>query len=140
MTHSGNFRKAGISLTGFALLSILAALATLALKTTAYFLTNSVGLLSDALESGINLLAGLTAYLSLRYASRPVDASHTYGHEKIEFFASGLEGMLILIAGVGIIWVSVQRLLARPPLEDLGLGTLIASGASVINFVVAHSA
>ncbi len=67
-----------------------------------------------------------------------MDASHTYGHEKIEFFASGLEGMLILIAGVGIIWVSVQRLLARPPLEDLGLGTLIASGASVINFVVAR--
>jgi cation diffusion facilitator family transporter len=138
MTTSGKFPKAGTSLTKFALISILAALATLALKTSAYIVTNSVGLFSDALESCVNLLAALTMFLSLRYAAKPVDATHTYGHEKIEFFASGLEGMLILVAGVSIIWLSMQRLLFHPPLEDLGIGVLIASGASFINFVVAR--
>src|SRR6059058_508139 len=80
------------------LLSILAALLTLGLKTTAYLLTGSVGLLSDAAESIVNLAAALVAYFSLRFAARPVDANHTYGHEKIEYFSSGLEGGLILVA------------------------------------------
>src|SRR2546423_1341095 len=91
------------------LLSILAAVVTIALKATAYSLTRSVGLLSDALESGINLLAALTAYLSLHYSHRPVDATHTYGHQKIEFFSSGLEGVLIVVAGV----VTGVRLIVR---------------------------
>jgi cation diffusion facilitator family transporter len=117
-------------------LSILAALATLGLKTTAYLLTGSVGLLSDALESLINLAAAIVALLSLWYAAKPVDVSHTYGHEKIEYFSSGLEGVLILVAAAAIAWYAVGRLLAPEPLEALGLGTLIALLASLINLAV----
>src|SRR5262249_814324 len=97
-----------------------------------------VGLLSDALESLVNLVAASTAFLSLWYASLPVDRSHTYGHEKIEFFSSGLEGILILVAAGGIAWYAVSRLLTPEPLEALGLGTLISLGASLINLVVAQ--
>src|SRR6476620_10577153 len=85
-------------------LSIAAALITLAMKSTAYVLTDSVGLLSDAVESLVNLVAALTALVCLWYASQPVDPSHTYGHEKIEYFSSGIEGMLILVAAGGIVW------------------------------------
>jgi cation diffusion facilitator family transporter len=124
-------------LRGPILLSILAAILTIGLKTVAYFLTDSVGLLSDALESGINLLAALTAYWSLWYASFPADETHTYGHEKIEFFSSGLEGVLILIAGIGIAYFSIRRLITPTPLESLGIGTILALVASGINFFVA---
>jgi cation diffusion facilitator family transporter len=120
------------------LLSILAALLTLGLKSTAYYVTGSVGLLSDAMESVINLLAALTAYASLWYAARPVDPSHTYGHEKIEYFSSGLEGILILIAAVGIAWYAVRRLIHPEPLRDLDVGTVMALSASVINLAVAQ--
>ena len=119
-------------------LSILAAVLTIALKAGAYFLTGSVGLLSDALESVVNLVAAITALLSLRYAARPADLNHTYGHEKIEFFSSGLEGVLILVAGAGIAWYAVQRLVAPAPLESLGVGTLMAMVASLINLAVAR--
>ena len=77
------------------LLSLVAAVATIGLNSAAYFLTGSLGLLSNAVESLVNLVAAVTAYLSLHYAAKPVDESHTYGHEKIEFFSSGLEGVLI---------------------------------------------
>jgi cation diffusion facilitator family transporter len=120
------------------LLSIAAAVVTLALKTAAYFLTGSVGLLSDAAESVVNLLAALTAYLSLRYAARPVDESHTYGHEKIEFFSSGLEGVLILTAAVMIAWYAVQRLITGGKPESLGAGMAITLAAAAINGVVAQ--
>ncbi len=119
------------------LLSILAALLTIGLKAAAYLLTHSVGLLSDAVESGVNLVAALTAYLSLRYAAKPVDASHTYGHEKIEFFSSGLEGVLILVAALAIAWYSVRRLVTPEPLEPLGAGLAISLLASFINGGVA---
>lgn len=118
-------------------LSIAAALATLALKWTAYYLTGSVGLFSDAVESGINLLAAVTAFLSLLYASKPVDPSHTYGHEKIEYFSSGLEGTLIVAAAGGIAWYAVLRLVTPQTLEALDIGAGIALFASVINFAVA---
>lgn len=118
------------------LLSILAALLTLGLKFTAYSLTGSVGLLSDAAESLVNLLAAVTAFLSLLYAARPVDESHTYGHEKIEFFSSGMEGTLILVAAVGIAWYAVQRLFAPAPLESVDVGLLISLAASGINLGV----
>ena len=118
------------------LLSVLAAIATIGLKGLAYWLTGSVGLLSDALESGINLFAALTAYLSLHYSQRPADATHTYGHEKIEFFSSGLEGSLIVVAGVGTAWIAVGRLIHPEPLHELGLGTGLALSASVINLAV----
>jgi cation diffusion facilitator family transporter len=119
------------------LLSIAASLITLVLKGTAYFVTGSVSLLSDAVESIVNLVASLTAFLSLWYASRPVDESHTYGHDKIEYFSSGLEGVLILVAAVSIAWYAVVRLLTPELPQNLELGTLIALGASVINLIVA---
>ncbi|HEY7427289.1 MAG TPA: cation diffusion facilitator family transporter [Gemmataceae bacterium] len=119
------------------LLSILAAVATIALKSAAYLLTGSVGLLSDAVESLVNLVAAVTAYLSLCYAARPVDESHTYGHEKIEFFSSGLEGVLIVVAAASIAWYAVRRLLVPEPLQPLGLGLTLALVASVINGMVA---
>ena len=119
-------------------LSILAAIVTIGMKGTAYFLTGSVGLLSDALESFVNLVAAVTAYISLIYAARPADATHTYGHEKIEFLSSGLEGVLIIAAGVGTAVYAIQRLIYRQTLESLETGVLIALAASVINFVVAR--
>jgi cation diffusion facilitator family transporter len=118
--------------------SIVAAISTLALKAVSWLLTDSIGLLSDALESGINLLAALTAYIALWYASRPADLGHTYGHEKIEFFSSGLEGGLILIAAIGIIRTAIMRLIQPVPLESIGIGTLISFVAALINLAVAQ--
>jgi len=124
------------SLRGYILLSVAAAVFTLGLKSVAYLLTGSVGLLSDALESCINLLAAVTAYFCLWYASRPVDATHTYGHEKIEYLSSGLEGVLIFMAGVGIIIAAVPRFYHPVPLSDIGLGASIALVATLANLVV----
>ncbi len=120
------------------ILSIFAALATLGLKGLAWVMTGSVGLLSDALESGVNLVAAVTAYFSLLYAARPVDETHTYGHEKIEYFSSGLEGMLIGVAAIGIIYAGVLRILNPIPLESLSIGLLVSGVATVINLVVAR--
>jgi cation diffusion facilitator family transporter len=119
------------------ILSILAAIVTVGLKAIAYLLTGSVGLLSDALESTINLVAAVAAYASLVYAARPVDADHTYGHEKIEYFSSGLEGGLILVAAGGIAWYAVRRLIHPEPLEPLGSSLILAMAAAVINGAVA---
>src|SRR5215472_641860 len=105
--------------------AILAAIVTLALKWLAYYLTGSVGLLSEAAESGVNLLTALIALASLWYSAQPVDTSHTYGHEKIEYFSSGLEGVLILVAAAGISWYAVRRLLAPEGLEALNVGTIL---------------
>ena len=119
------------------LLSIAAAVVTMALKGGAYWLTGSVGLLSDALESLINLAAATMAYLSLRYAAKPVDASHTYGHEKIEYFSSGLEGGLILMAAGGIAWAAIDRFRVPQAPNDLEWGLGISLIAAAINGVVA---
>jgi cation diffusion facilitator family transporter len=118
-------------------LSIAAALVTLGLKTTAWLLTGSVGLFSDAAESLVNLAAAVTAFLSLRYSARPVDASHTYGHEKIEYFSSGLEGGLVLVAAVTIGYYAVVRLIWPSPPEQLGLGMTLSLIAAAINGAVA---
>ena len=117
-------------------LSIVAALVTIGMKGTAYALTGSVGLLTDALESVVNLLAAVTAYFALWYASRPADPSHAYGHEKIECFSSGLEGVLIVVAGLGAAAYGVRRLFFPEPLNALELGVGLALAASVVNFVV----
>ncbi|HJZ54980.1 MAG TPA: cation diffusion facilitator family transporter [Gemmataceae bacterium] len=119
-------------------LSILAAIVTIGMKSTAYALTGSVGLFSDALESVVNLLAAVTAYASLWYAARPADPTHTYGHEKIEYLSSGLEGVLIMVAGLATAGYAVRRLFIPHPLEDLEIGTLIALAASGVNLVVAR--
>lgn len=120
------------------LLSILAALVTLGMKTSAYFLTNSVSLLSDAVESLVNLAAALTAFVCLWYSAQPVDKTHTYGHEKIEFFSSGLEGILILFAAIGIAWYAIERLLHEHVLGQLEIGGAISLGAALINLMVAR--
>ena len=126
------------SLTRFAWLSIAAALMTIALKASAYLLTGSVGLLSDAAESIVNLVGAVMALAMLIIAARPADQSHSYGHSKAEYFSSGVEGTLILIASVGIIWSSIERLFNPKPLEQLGLGLVVSVAASVVNFVVAR--
>ena len=126
------------SLTRFAWLSIGAALATIALKTAAYYLTGSVGLLSDAIESLVNLVGAGMALGMLTIAARPADESHVYGHSKAEYFASATEGLLILGASAGIVSAAVPRLMNPQPLEQLGLGLGVSVLASVINFLVAR--
>lgn len=119
-------------------LSVAAALATIGMKSGAYALTGSVGLLTDALESVVNLVAAVTAYFALWYASKPADPSHTYGHEKIEFFSSGLEGVFIVFAGLGAAGYGVRRLVFPEPLADLEIGSGLALAASAVNFAVAR--
>ncbi len=119
-------------------LSIAAALITLGLKSAAYAFTGSVGLFSDAIESLVNLVAALTALFCQWFAARPVDPSHTYGHEKIEYFSSGLEGVLILVAAVGIGWYAVLRLFHPQPLEGLGWGAALTLAGTVVNYGVAR--
>lgn len=122
----------------FALLSIAAALATIALKTLAWWLTGSVGLLSDALEGTVNL-AGATLMLAmLVVASRPPDDNHAYGYSKAEYFASGFEGTLIVIAASLIAYAAVERLISPRPLDNVGAGLVISAAASAINYAVAR--
>lgn len=121
----------------YAALSVGAALATIGLKATAYFLTGSVGLLSDALESFVNLLAALVALLALSVALRPADDEHAYGHTKAEYFSSGFEGALIVVAAASIVVAAVQRLIEPRPIEAPGLGLAITAVASAINLAVA---
>ena len=109
----------------------------MALKAVAWWLTGSVGLLSDALESGVNLAGAFMALAMLSIAARPADSDHAFGHEKAEYFSSGFEGALILTAAVLIAWTAIDRLLTPQPLEALGLGLAISVVASVINGLVA---
>jgi cation diffusion facilitator family transporter len=125
-------------LTRFAWLSIGAALVTLILKTSAYLLTDSVGLLSDAAESIVNLTGAIMALSMLIIAARPPDESHTFGHTKAEYFSSGLEGLLILFAAAAIIWSAIQRLIAPQPLEQVGIGLVVTGIAAAVNLVVAR--
>ena len=112
---------------------------TIALKFGAYFVTDSIGLLSDAVESLVNLVAAGTALFALWYSTRPVDRSHNYGHQKIEFFSAAIEGALILVAAVSIIWFSVQRLITPRPIESISIGLFIAIFASLINLLLARA-
>ncbi len=125
------------ALSRYGWLSVAAALITIALKLLAWRLTNSVGLLSDALESFVNLAAAIGMLVALRVASRPADAEHPFGHGKAEYFASGFEGSMIFAAAVAIGWASVDRLLHPRPLEEAGLGLALSTAASVVNLVVA---
>jgi cation diffusion facilitator family transporter len=124
-------------LTRFAWLSIGAALLTMGLKTAAYLITGSVGLLSDAVESLVNLFGGIMALAMLTIAARPADEDHAYGHGKAEYFSSGLEGGLILVAAIGIAVAAGLRLITPRPLEELNLGLGLSVVASVVNLVVA---
>src|SRR5690606_13081462 len=120
------------------LLSIAAAIATIGMKTLAFALTGSVGLLSDALESLVNLAAALIALYALTVAARPADEDHAYGHTKAEYLASGFEGALILVAALSIAVASIGRLITPQPIDSLGLGAAIALGATLINFGAAR--
>lgn len=122
----------------FAVLSIAAALATIGLKTLAWWLTGSVGLLSDALEGTINLAGATVALAMLSIAARPPDEDHAYGYGKAEYFASGIEGTLILIAAIAIAVAAVDRLITPRPLEQVGTGLALSALASLINFAVAR--
>lgn len=124
-------------LTRFAWLSIAAAILTIGLKTVAYLLTGSVGFLSDAVESFVNLVGALMALAMLTIAARPADEDHAYGHSKAEYFSSGVEGSLILIAAVSIGVAAVQRLMYPKPLEQIGLGMGVSVAASLVNLFVA---
>ncbi|MBL0143099.1 MAG: cation transporter [Betaproteobacteria bacterium] len=119
----------------YILVSVATSIVTMALKAGAYFLTGSVGLLSDALESGVNLAAALVALVTLSYAHSGEDDDHNFGHEKAEYFSSGIEGSLIFVAAGAIVWSAVPRLIAPQPLEQVGLGLVLsvfAAGANLL--------
>lgn len=118
-------------------LSIAAALATMGLKATAWLLTGSVGFLSDAAESVVNLVAAMIALVVLRLAAQPPDREHEYGHEKAEYFAAGVEGALILVAAGSIAWAAIDRLRDPQDLDSVGIGIAVSMAAAAINLVVA---
>jgi len=125
------------SLPRFAWLAAAAALLTMGLKALAYLLTGSIGLLSDGLESLVNLAGALMAATMLTVAARPADDDHPHGHDKAEYFSSGVEGTLIVIAALSIAAAAIARLLHPRPLEQVGLGLAISVGASLVNLAVA---
>jgi cation diffusion facilitator family transporter len=117
--------------------SVAVALVTIALKTGAWWLTDSVGLLSDAMESLVNLASAVFGLMMVTIAARPADDDHPYGHYKAEYFSSGFEGILILVAALGIIWVAVHRLFDPQPVEQLGWGLALSVGSSALNGLLA---
>ena len=126
------------SLKRYAWLSIAAALATILLKGWAWWLTGSVGLLSDALESFVNLAGAMMALAMLSLAAMPADDNHAHGHGKAEYFSRAFEGFLILVAAVGIAYAAIERLLNPQPLEAVGMGLVVSVAASVINLVTSR--
>lgn len=125
------------NLTRYAWISIAAALGTIGLKSVAYAVTGSVGLLSDAVESIVNLVGAVMALSMLTVASRPADEDHSYGHSKAEYFSSGVEGTLILVAALSIGVAAGRRLLVPRPLEQVGVGLAVSVCASLVNLAVA---
>ncbi|MGC3979112.1 MAG: cation diffusion facilitator family transporter [Paludibacteraceae bacterium] len=126
------------SLKKFMYLSIVTALVTIGLKFYAYYLTKSMGLFSDALESFVNLFAAVIALTMIHISERPADEEHAFGHTKAEYFSSAIEGGLIVVAAFSIIYSAIPRLFNPQPLENVGAGLLVSLGASVINLVVAQ--
>jgi len=142
MANSGDSgssdRNGPVRLTKFAWLSIAAALATMGIKGTAAWLTGSVGLLSDAMESSVNLVAAVVALAALHVADRPADETHTYGHTKAEYFSAAIEGAMILVAAILISLSAINRLINPRSLSDVGVGLAISVVAAIINFAVAR--
>ncbi|HTI15165.1 MAG TPA: cation diffusion facilitator family transporter [Dictyobacter sp.] len=118
-------------------LSIAAALFTMMVKFTGYFITGSVGLFSDAAESIVNLVAAIVGFWALTLAARPADEDHTYGHTKSEYFSSGVEGALILVAAIVIVYESLPRLFHPEPIEQAGLGLAFSVSGAVVNGILA---
>ena len=125
-------------LTRFAWLSITAAIVTIVMKLGAYLLTNSVGLLSDALESLVNLATAIIALIALNIAAKPADEEFAFGYTKVEFFSSGFEGGMILLAAGSIAWTAIPRLLHPEKIEQVALGLAVSVGASLVNFGVSR--
>ena len=124
------------ALTRWAWLSIAVAIATIGLKLWAYAVTGSVGILSDALESLVNLVAAVIALMALMIAARPADDRHHFGHGKIEYFSAGAEGLMVIVAAILIVVEAVQRLISPQPLESLGIGIGVTLAATVLNGLV----
>ncbi len=125
------------SLKKFIYLSIAAAIATIILKFLAWYLTDSVGLFSDALESCVNLVAAIIALIMITLAEKPADEKHAFGHSKAEYFSSAIEGGMIIIAAFSIIWSAIPRVIHPQSLDNVEIGLLISVGASGINLMVA---
>lgn len=123
-------------LSRFMLLSVAAAIVTMALKAAAAVITGSVGFLSDALESGVNLVAAVVALWALRVAARPRDADHHFGHGKAEYLSALVEGAMIVVAATAIIWSAVERLMNPAPLAQPGVGLALSTAAAGVNLVV----
>ncbi len=117
--------------------SVVVALLTIGLKTAAWWVTDSVGLLSDAMESVVNLASAVFGLMMVTIAARPADEDHPYGHHKAEYFSSGFEGILIIVAAIGIVAVSVQRLFEPQPLAQLDLGLALSVASSALNGLLA---
>jgi cation diffusion facilitator family transporter len=116
--------------------SLATALATMGIKATAAWLTGSVGLLSDALESAVNLVAAIVGLVSISAAGRPPDPGHNFGHGKAEYLSAAVEGAMIFTASGAILWTAVRRLVAPQPLEQLGLGLALSAVAALVNLAV----
>ena len=117
--------------------SVVVALITITLKTWAWWITDSVGLLSDAMESLVNLARAIFGLVMVTVAARPADAEHPYGHHKAEYFSSGFEGILIIVAAIGIIWTASHRIFDPQPIEQVGLGLALSIISSVLNGLLA---
>lgn len=124
------------SLTKFAWLSIAAAILTIGMKAVAYVLTGSVGLLSDAVESIVNLMGAVMALGMLTIAAQPADDEHHFGHSKAEYFSSAVEGILILAAAVGIAYTAIERIINPRAIEQVGIGLGVSVVASIVNLIV----
>lgn len=120
-------------------LSIAVAVVTIGLKAAAWWLTGSVGLLSDAMESVVNLAGAMFALAMVMVAARPPDEDHPFGHHKAEYFSSGFEGVLIFIAALAIVWAAIQRFWAPQPITSLGLGLGLSVLSSVMNGLLAYA-
>lgn len=117
-------------------LSLATALVTMGVKGVAALITGSVGLLSDAMESAVNLTAAVVALIALRVAERPADANHDFGHGKADYLSAGVEGGMVFLAAGAIVWTSVQRLMDPSPLDRTGIGLALSAGAGIMNLVV----
>lgn len=117
--------------------SVVVAIITIALKTVAWYITDSVGLLSDAMESLVNLASAVFGLVMVTIAARPADEDHPYGHHKAEYFSSGFEGILIIVAALGIVWAAGHRLFDPQPIEQVGWGLALSVGSSMLNGLLA---
>ncbi len=126
----------GKNLSFYAWLSVAAAILTIALKASVYIYTNSVSFLSDALESFINLAAAILAVWMIKISEKPPDDDHEFGHDKAQYFSSGIEGTLIFLAAIGIVFAAVQRIFVPQPVSNIGLGIAISFLAALINLAV----